>query len=269
MHRHAGIAEHGLGPGGGDGDVFRSRCPRSSGCSSGCRSGCRWGCRSPGLPGQGVAQVVELAVLLLIFHFQVGQGGGAARAPVDDALVAINQSLAVEVDKGGAHRLGRPGVQGKAQARPVAGGAQPLVLLIDGITVAGDPFPNPFLKLFPAQFLAAGTLFRQQAFHHPLGSDTGVVFAGQPQGSVAGHPPPAGQGVLDAGGEGVAQVQLPGDIGRRHDDGVGRLAGDYLRGEIALAEPVLVDALFHIGGAISPGDIGRRICGHRSFLLPG
>ena len=70
MHRHAGIAQHRLRAGRGHGDISRP-------------------------VGPGIAQIVEPAGLFLIFHFQVGQGGGAAGTPVDNALVAVNQPLAV------------------------------------------------------------------------------------------------------------------------------------------------------------------------------
>ena len=84
VHGHAGVAQHGLGTGGGHG------YPAAA-------------------VGQGVADVVELAVLLLVFHLQVGQGRGAAGTPVDDALVAVDEALVVQVDEGGADGLGGPG----------------------------------------------------------------------------------------------------------------------------------------------------------------
>ena len=42
-----------------------------------------------------VAEVVELAGLHAVIHLQVGEGRGAARAPVDDALASVDQSLVV------------------------------------------------------------------------------------------------------------------------------------------------------------------------------
>ena len=65
VHSHAGITEHGFRAGGGDGYLA-------------------------GTVGQGIADVVELAVLFLVLHFQVREGRGAAGAPVDDALVAVD-----------------------------------------------------------------------------------------------------------------------------------------------------------------------------------
>ena len=250
MDGHAGVAEHGLRAGGGDGDVAPIFALRE---------------RENGV-GQGIADVVELAVLFLVFHFQVGEGGGATGAPVDDALVAVDEALVVEVDEGGADGLGRARVKGEAQAGPVAGGAQPLVLLVDGVAVAGDPLPDALLELFAAQVVAVGSLLGQQALDDPLGSDAGVVFAGEPQGVVAAHTPPAGEGVLDGGGEGMAQVEFAGDVGRGHDDDEGLASCADLGGEVAGVLPVLVDALFYGGGFVGPGDFGGGVGGHRIFL---
>ena len=172
MDGHAGVAQHRLRAGGGHGDIL------------------------PAAVGQRIADVIQLAVLFGVVHFQVGQGGGAAGTPVDDALVAVNQPFAEQVDEGGADGAHGAGVEGKAQPRPVAGSAQAAVLFVNDIAVAGHPFPHPFLKPFPSQVVAIGSFLGQGAFHHPLGGDAGVVLAGQPEGGVAPHPVPAGEGIL-------------------------------------------------------------------------
>ena len=119
--------------------------------------------------------------------------------------------------------------------------------------------------------MAIGALLGQQALHHPLGSDAGVVFAGQPKHGIAAHPPPAAQSVLDGSGKGVAQVQLAGNIGRRHNDDIGRPGRVNRRGKVALVQPILIKGLFHGGGIIGPGDVGgsrgrRGRSSHKSFL---
>ena len=254
VHRHPGIAQHGLGASGGHGYIapIFAHTPTLYP-----------GVRRNGV-GQGVADVIELAVLFLVFHLQVGKGSSATGAPVDDTLVAVDEALVVQIDKSGAHRLGRARVQGEPQASPVAGRSQPLVLFVNGVAVAGHPLPDAFLELFAAQLLAVGSFLGQQAFHHPLGSDAGVVFAGEPHGIVAAHAPPAGQGVLDGGGQGVAQVQFAGDVGRRHDNDKGLAAFPDGRREVAGILPALVDALLHGGGFVGPGNFGGGAGGHRN-----
>ena len=70
---------------------------------------------------------MNLAVLML--HFQVREGRGAAWAPVDDALTSVDEPLLVQVDEGMAHRATRAGVKGEGLSTPVATDAQAAVLL--------------------------------------------------------------------------------------------------------------------------------------------
>ena len=54
----------------------------------------------------------------------------------------------------------------------------------------------------------------------------------------------------------MAQMQLAGNVGRRHDDAVRILGGVDSRSEVALFQPTLVDWLLYIGGIIGPGNLG-------------
>ena len=69
VHRDRGVAQHGLGPGGGDGHVAAA-------------------------VGERIAKMPELAVHLLLLHLFVGESGEAAGAPVDDVVAAVDQALA-------------------------------------------------------------------------------------------------------------------------------------------------------------------------------
>ena len=200
--------------------------------------------------------MVQGALPLPVVHFQVGQGSGAAGAPVDDPLVAVDEALVVQVDEGGAHGTAGAGIQREAQPVPVSGDAQTLGLAMDDAAVLPDVLPDQFLELFPAQLAAVPALGGQPLLHGPLGGDAGVVGAWQPQGGVAGHAPPAHQGVLYGLFQGVAEVQLPGDVGRGHDDGEGLTAGLDLGGKVAPVQPVLVQPLLDGGGVVGPGHVG-------------
>ena len=117
VHGHGRVAQHGLGPGGGDGDAA-------------------------GAVREGVADVVEVAVDLLVLDLEVGQRRVAAGAPVDDVVAAVDQPLVVELDEDLAHRAREPLVHGEALALPVAGGAQALELVDDGAAVLLAPLPD-------------------------------------------------------------------------------------------------------------------------------
>ena len=88
----------------------------------------------------------------------------------------------------------------------------------------------------------------QQAFHHHLRRDAGMVGAGLPQHVAALHPPPADQRVLDGEGQRVAHMQAAGDVRRRDHDGEGRGGRSRVGGEGAGALPALIEAGLEAAG---------------------
>ena len=229
MHRHARVAQHGFGAGGRYGDV------------------------AAGLVFQRIADVVELAVDIVVVHLKVRQGGGAADTAVDDALVPVDQALLVEADEGGADGVAGTLVEGEPVALPVGGDAQAAGLLVDDATGLFDVLPDPLHEGLAADVMAAGALVEQLPLHDPLGGDPGVVCAGQPEGGDTGHATIADERVLEGFLQCVPQVKLTGHIGRRHDDDVGIPASLGNGVEVVLVQPVLVDAPFHVSGVVGPG----------------
>ena len=152
MHGDGGVAEHGLGPRGGDDDVGR--------CIVGVE----------GAVLERIAQMPEVALHLDLLDFEVGDGGEQLRVPIDEALVLVDQPGAVEIDEHLAHGAGQPLVHGEALARPVAGGAEPLQLIDD--QPAGLVLPLP-----------------DAARRSPRGPGRGGSAPGAP--SIAARPPSA------------------------------------------------------------------------------
>ena len=222
VHRHAGIAHHGLGTGGGDDDIA-------------------------GAVGQRIADVPQIAGLFGVFHLGVGQGGQAVGTPVDDAAALVDQALFIQLAEGLADSAGAALVHGEAVTAPVAGCAHLLLLLHDAAAVLLLPRPDALQELLAAQ-IVAGQAFAltQLLLHLDLGGDAGVVAAGQPQGFVALHALIADQNVLQRAVHGVAHVELAGDVGRRHDDGKRLLVGVGIGAEAVVIHPQLVDAGLHL-----------------------
>ena len=230
VDRHAGVAQHGLRPGGGHGHIAAL------------------------LPGDGVADVPQVAGLLLVLHLRVAQGGDAVGAPVDDAAALVDEALVVEGDEHMAHRVGQALVHGEPGAAPVTGGAQLLLLLHDAVAELVLPVPHTLQELLPAQIVAGQALaLAQLLLHLDLGGDAGVVGAGHPQGGIALHPLEADQDVLEGAVHGVAHVELAGDVGGRHDDGEGAFVRVAAALKAAVLLPHLIDAALHLPGFIDLG----------------
>ncbi|MDT4793166.1 hypothetical protein FQZ97_256800 [compost metagenome] len=216
VHGHGGVAEHGFRTGGGDHQVVLA-------------------VRGPVAVGQRIAQVPEVALLVMVLHFQVGNGGVEPGVPVHQALAAVDQAVLVQTHEGFLHRFGQAVVHGEALARPVHGGAEAADLPGDGAAGLVLPLPDLLQELLAAQVVTGDALGGQLALHHHLGGDAGVVGARLPQGVAALHAAVADQRVHDGVVEAVTHVQAAGDVRRRNHDGV-RLAGT-LRGEIVLFLP--------------------------------
>ena len=67
--------------------------------------------------------------------------------------------------------------------------------------------------------------------------------------------------------EGVAEVELAGDVGRRHDDAEGLLAGVDLGPEVAAVQPELVQRSFHPGRIVRFRDVACWTRRHRRTFL--
>ena len=150
VHGDGGVAEHGLGPRGGDHDVGR----------------CIVGIEGAAL--ERIAQMPEVALHLDLLDFEVGDGGEQLRVPIDEALVLVDEACAIEIDEHLAHGAGQSLVHGEALARPVAGGAEPLQLIDD--QAAGLVLP-----------------LARRGRRIPLGRDRGGSAPGVP--SIAARPP--------------------------------------------------------------------------------
>ena len=238
-HGDARVAEHGLGTRGGHDDVLLA---------------------VDGL-GERVAQVPQVAVLLLVLRLVVGDGGGAVGAPVDDALAAVDQAVMVPIAEDAAHGLGVLIVHGEALALEVDGASHALDLLDDGTTVLVRPVPAGVEELLATDLQAGDALLFKLLVDLGLRGDAGVVGAQDPAGRAAAHARHADDGVLDGIVGGVAHMKDAGDVGRRNGDGAVAHAGAAL--VVAAIEPLLQDR----------GLVDRRVIClghlfHRDFLPP-
>ncbi len=200
-------------------------------------------------PLNGIGDVVELALNGLRLHLEVRDRRAERRRPVDHVLAAGDEPLAIETDEGLAHGAGEPRIHGEPLPAPIARGAQQVELVADVAVVLLLPLPHPLEELLPSQLLAARAFGEEMALHHELGGDAGMIGTGEPEGVVALHPAPAGQQVLQGGLQGVADVELAGDVGRRDHDAVRGPVRGRLGAEIVPLRPAPLPGLL----------VGRRV----------
>jgi hypothetical protein len=204
-----------------------------------------------------VLDVDEVRVALLAVDLEIRQHRLAARAPVDDIVVAIDQLLVIEPDEDFAHGARQPLVHGEAQTRPVAGGAETFELRDDGAARLLLPLPYATNELLTCEVLLLLAFGRQLPLHHHLRCDAGVVGARLPERGEAVHPLHADHHVLQRVVEAVANVERGGHVRRWNDDRVGLLRRRRVGPEVAALFPDRVPPRFDGGGLVAVGDRGR------------
>ena len=201
-----------------------------------------------------VAQVVELSVRLLEDDLLVREGGLCGGVPVDHAHAAVDLALVVEVAEDAQHAFGADVVHREAGAVPVARGAELAQLLEDHAAVLLLPLPGVFEELLTRERGLLDALFAEHGDDLCLGSDRGVVHAGDPAGVLARHAGAAHQHILQRVVEHVAHVEHAGDVGGRDDDRIG-LALVGFRMEELVVDPVVVPFGLDLLGCVFVSDL--------------
>ena len=212
----------------------------------------------------GIQQMPEIACLLLVLNLSIGDGGVAVGAPVDHTVAAVDLAFLVQADKNFLNGVGAALVHGEALTLPVAGGAQLLQLLNDAVAIGIFPLPGTLQEAITADHFLGQAVGTHGLDNLRLGGDGCVVGAGQPQGLEALHTFGADQDVLHGVVNGVAHVQLAGDVGRRHHNGVRLLIFISLGMEVATFLPHFVDPGLNILRLI---DLRQFSCHNYSLLV--
>ena len=218
MHGDRHVAEHRLGPGGGDHDGAVTF-------------------------GRRVPEVPETSVDLPRLHLEVGHCGPEHRRPVHHVLTAVHQPLAVELDERRTDRRRQAFVQGETLAGEVTTGAEPFELAADVRVVLLLPLPGALQERLPPDLETRSPFGLELPLHHQLGCDARVVRSGEPQGIEALHAFAANDEVLQRALQRMAHVQFAGDVGRRDHDAEARPLAALLAAEQIGLRPLLLPLL--------------------------
>ena len=167
------------------------------------------------LVGEGVADVVELSVVLFVLDLYVAERA-VVGAPVHHIVAAYYQPLFVELDKRLFDGAFEPLVHREALTAPCRRDAQLSHLVYDHSAALLLPAPDTLQKLFAPQILFGFALGEQLLLHHVLRGYAGMVGAGLPECPEAVHPLVAHHDVLKRERKRVAYVQAASNVGRRH-----------------------------------------------------
>ena len=220
MDGHGRVAQHRLGPRGGDRHVRRLARLRVD---------------------HRIAEMPEVAGDGFVKDFVVADGRLQERIPIDQPLAAVDQAVAKHVEK---RVRGPPGRRSASSVKRVRcqSQLQPICLSWPRMRASYSFFQVQMrsTSAVAAQVVPGFLFFLQQPpLDDRLGGDAGMIGARHPQRVEALHPLPADQDVLQRIVQGVPQVQGAGDVRRRDDDACracGRRSGSAVKVSLLLPE---------------------------------
>ena len=134
-------------------------------------------------------------------------------------------------------------------------------LVDDPRAVVCSPRPAVLKELFSSDLILVDSLFPEMFGDLDFRRDRGVVCSRLPEGFEALHSLPADENVLQSIIKGMAHMQLPGNVWRRHDDRERLFVRVYFRTEISSVEPLLIQPVLQAFRVISLSEF------HPVFLL--
>src|SRR6266480_670358 len=173
------------------------------------------------------------------------------RIPIDQPLVAINQTFPIKLDEDSADRGGRRRIHREAFAPPVGRSSEPAKLAGNRPARLFLPLPNPRDEPVSAKALFGASLRDHLVADDDLGGDARMVGTGLPQHIAASHALITHEHILQGKGQRMSHVQAAGDVRRRHHDGIRRLVTGWVGGECARAFPQRVPPRLDGGRLIS------------------
>ena len=199
VHRHRHVGEHRFGARRRDLDIIAPVIERHA-------------------VGERIFEMPEAALHLVRLDLQVRDRGLELRVPVHEALVAVDQTLFVQVDEHLDHGAGEMRVHRELLAAPVHRTAETAELAGDLAAAFRLPLPHLVDEVLAAVIGALVLPRLQLAFDDHLRCDAGMVHADDPQSILAAKALVADEDVLQRVVKRMADVQRAGDVRRRVDD---------------------------------------------------
>ena len=192
-----------------------------------------------------VAEMVEMALGVLVDYLIVRNGGEGHGIPVNHAYALVNPAFLVEIDESVDDGFRELRLHSEACAVPVAGTAKLSELLQDNAAVLFLPLPGMTQELFPADVFLGDALGLELGNHLAFSSYGSVVRARNPAGVLAVHAGLADEDIVKGIVQYMPHVQDSCHIGRRYHYGI-RLFIVGFAVEAFMGKPPGIPLVFHI-----------------------
>src|SRR5512136_1422883 len=125
--------------------------------------------------------MIEFSGDLVMFHFEVGQGGLTPGTPIDDVITPVDQAFLIEADENFFDRFRETFIHRKPLTAPVAGSPQFLQLADDGSAGLFFPLPNPLNKFLSSKAVSVEPFLQKLLLYNVLSGNARVVRPRHPQ----------------------------------------------------------------------------------------
>ncbi len=170
--------------------------------------------------GELIGDFPKVTGLILVFNFDVGEGGLVVGTEIDEFFAAINHAVVPHLFKGFVDAGDDVFVKSKSQVRPGAGGTEGADLEFHVAALLFDKVPDAGIEFITGVFEASMTFFFEGAFIDDPSLEAGMVGARDVPSGFAAEAVVASQGILEGDGEAMADVKIAVGVGGRHDDGI-------------------------------------------------
>ncbi len=192
-----------------------------------------------------VAQVVEFAVLVVVDHLLVAEGGLALGVPVHHTQSAVDKSFLIQVAEYVDNGFGAGLVHRERGAVPVAGATEFAELLQDDSSVFVRPVPCVFEELLAREVGLVDTLLFETLDDLGFGGNRSMVGTRHPAGVLALKACAAHEDVLYRLVQHVPHVEYARYV-RRRDNHRKRLSAVGFAVKKFVVKPILIPACFDV-----------------------
>lgn len=201
------------------------------------------------IPFHLIAEIIQLAMLLLINHLLIRESRKRLRVPVHHTHPAVNQTLVIEIHKHLDHTLASSLIHGESRTVPVTRSPQLAELLQDNPPVFLRPSPRMLQKLLTRKIRLLDTLLSQTTHYLRFRSNRSMVRTRHPARILTHHTRPTHQDILNRIIKHMPHVENPRHIRRRNHHGI-RFTSVRFRTKQLIIQPILVPFPLHIGRVI-------------------
>lgn len=167
-----------------------------------------------------IGDVPEVTSLVLMFDFDVGEGGLVVRTEINQLLATVNHAVVPHFLESFVDARDNVFIKSESEIIPSTRGTKSTKLEFHIAALLLDEVPNAGVELVTRVFEAGVAFFFEGAFVDDPSFEAGMVGTRDIPGIFAAETVVTGEGIFESDGEAVTDVEIAVGVGGWHDDGI-------------------------------------------------